>query len=73
MYLTDPKDDKPSVSLSLLAVTFLPLLGFSIKMAINGNIDPLTSLFYTCTALYFGRRLTIGTKTFSSNKETPSE
>ncbi len=62
MYLKDPKDDKPSVSLTLLGVTFLPLLGIAVKLAIAGNVDPLTNLFYACTALYFGRRVTLTNK-----------
>lgn len=70
MYLKDPKNDKPSVSLTMTMVTGLTALGFCINTAIGGNLDPLMNLFYATAALYFGRRIT---SPKSTDKETVSE
>lgn len=69
MYLKDPSTDKPSVSLTIFIISFVLVAGFSIAhMFGQGNEpDSLLDLFYACAALYFGRRLNIGNKTFSSN------
>jgi hypothetical protein len=69
MYLKDPKDDKPSVSLTMTMATGITALGFCINVALSGDLDPLMNLFYATAALYFGRRIT--TKT--PNKEIVSE
>lgn len=75
MYLPDPKDGKPSVSLTMLAVTFVTVLGFSIASVLEYAKEPgpLMELFYAAAALYFSRRVQIGSKTFSSTKEKDSE
>ena len=73
MYLPDPKDGKPSVSLTITLATYLPLLVLSIKLAVEGNIDPLTNLFFATAALYFGRRHNYGKKTLSETKEKQHE
>jgi hypothetical protein len=73
MYLKDPKDDKPSVSLTITMASYLPLLGLSIKLALEGNIDPLSNLFLATAALYFGRRLSYGKKVLSEDKEKKNE
>lgn len=73
MYLKDPKDKNPSVSLTITMAAFLPLLGFAIKLAIAGNVDPLSNLFIATAALYFGRRITSGKQTVASTKETENE
>jgi len=75
MYLTDPKDGKKSVSLTFVVITFVLVTGFSVGVAINKveGIGPLMELFYACSALYFGRRLNIGNKIFSSEKENSNE
>lgn len=74
MYLIDPKDGKQSVTLTFMVVTFILVTGFSIAVALEQTkgIGPLMDLFYACSALYFGRRVTINNKTFSG-KEEPSE
>jgi hypothetical protein len=69
MYLNDPKDGKPSVSLTITLATYLPLLGLAIKVALEGNIDPLTNLFFATAALYFGRRINYNKKIMSEDKE----
>jgi hypothetical protein len=73
MYLIDPKDKEPSVSLTITIATYLPLLGLSIKLALEGNLDPLTNLFFATAALYFGRRINYSKKTLSGEKEIKSE
>jgi hypothetical protein len=73
-YLEDPKDKKPSVSLTMMLLSFLILLGFCISSTLGYTKDPdaLKELFYACAALYFGRRVSINNKSFSG-KEKPSE
>ena len=72
MYLKDPKDGVPSVSLTMTMATWLVALGFCVNTAITtGNIDPLMNLFYATAALYFGRR--VQNKLNPSDKESISE
>jgi len=77
MYLKDPTTGISSVSLTFLVASFVLLVGFSTSSVLDYSKDPgpFLELFYACAALYFGRRVTIGTKSFSVNntKETPSE
>lgn len=75
MYITDPKDGKPSVSLTMLAVSFFTVLGFSISSVLDYSKEPgpLMELFYATAALYFSRRVTIGSKSFSSKGNESEE
>lgn len=73
MYLKDPKNNNPSVSLTLTMSTWIVALGFTVNAALNGNVDPLMNLFYATAALYFGRRVSSNKKPTSSNKDTASE
>jgi hypothetical protein len=76
MYLPDPKDGKPSVSLTMLGISFVTVLGFSISSVLEYTKEPgpLMELFYATAALYFGRRVSIGGKLFSGKeKGTQSE
>ena len=70
MYLKDPKDGTPSVSLTFLVLSFILAAGFSVAAALDQTKDPeqLMQLFYACSALYFGRRVNIGNKTYSSEE-----
>lgn len=70
LYLKDPKDDTPSVSLTLTMATWGTALGFCINTAIQGNTDPLMNLFYATAALYFGRRITPAPKAPDVKEET---
>lgn len=69
-WLEDPKEKVPSVSLSILAVSFLALLivgGLHVAEKITTtSIFPET--FYSALALYFGRRFSFNGKTFTSEK-----
>lgn len=75
MYLVDPKDGKQSITLTFLVISFLLLAGFSSASALGYAKDPgaLTELFYACAALYFGRRVKVGTKTFNVSSETTDD
>lgn len=70
MYLKDPKDGVPSVSLTMTMATWATALGFTVKLAVAGNSDPLMNLFYATAALYFGRRITASQ---TKDKESQSE
>lgn len=70
-YLRDPKTKEPSVSLTLLVLSFMALLVAS-TFHITGlveNTSGLNELFITTAGLYFGRRI----QTKSGNSiETPT-
>ena len=71
MYLIDPKSETKSVSLTFLVIAFFLFIGFSGAVALGyaENSGAFAELFYACAALYFGRRVKVGTKTFSVNSE----
>lgn len=60
-WVVDPKDDKPSVSLSLFALSVVTLLtvGLLNVFSLVSTIGPFSEFFYAASALYFGRRLNI--------------
>lgn len=72
MYLTDPKTNQKSVTLTFLVISFMLLVGFSAAGALDyvTNINSLSELFYACSALYFGRRVEVGNKTFNAATRT---
>ena len=59
-WLTDPKSDKKSVSLTMLAITFLLFVALSTCEALGYEIKAggVSELFYASTSLYFFRKLT---------------
>jgi len=63
-YCIDPKNDKQSVSLTLLIISFVLYVLFAITtiLELTKGIGPLSELFYFSVALYFGRRVKIGSK-----------
>ena len=67
MWITDPKTDKKSVSLTLLSISFSLYLTMLILQTIGYKVDAglLTEIFYSCTALYFCRKIKIGGKDFN--------
>lgn len=71
MYLKDPKDNQKSVTLTFLVIAFVLFAGFSSAGALGytKDVNSLSELFYACAALYFGRRVKVGTKTFELNQE----
>ncbi len=60
-WVVDPKDNNPSVSLSLfvLSVVVLLIIGLLNVFSVVSTIGPFSELFYAASALYFGRRLSI--------------
>lgn len=68
-YFIDPKTKSESVSLTLLLISFVLYVSFSITtiFEITSGIGPLSELFYFCVALYFGRRVKIGSKAIEAN------
>lgn len=71
MYLTDPKTNKKSVSLTFLVITFILYTAFSVAKAFEvvNTIGSLAELFYASAALYFGRRVKVGGKAFEVTQE----
>lgn len=70
LFVDDPVTKQKSVSLTLLVYTFAAtMLAGALHMA---GVVSQTSLFseilYSSTALYFGRRMSISGKSFSSDK-----
>jgi len=59
MWLRDPKNRKRSVSLSLLAVSFVLVVGASTAQMLGliENTGLAAEIFYSCCATYFGRRI----------------
>jgi hypothetical protein len=71
MWIADPVNGKKSVSLTMLIVVGLAALVAN-GLVVLGKASAaagLNELFYSCMALYYGRRnLNIGGKVFSANK-----
>lgn len=72
-YLIDPKTKEPSVSLTMLTISFVSLLiGCGLEMTgVIKNTSMLGELFYANTALYFSRRFSVGNKSFGTTDDTP--
>lgn len=70
MWVNDPATKTPSVSLSLLVVSFTAVIvAGALHMAgVVSNTSLFTEVFYSSTALYFGRRLNIAGKAFTADK-----
>lgn len=69
-WLNDPITNLPSVSLTMLLATFILVIasGGLEMFGLVKNTSLFGEMFYTTTALYFGRRLTIKGKLFTSEK-----
>jgi len=70
MYLNDPKDNKPSVSLTLmvLAGVALTIIGILDVAGVAKTTSVFPEVFYSSVALYFGRRFNISGKVISADK-----
>lgn len=78
IWMDDPKTKEPSVSLSMLVLSFAGVLvAACLHMAdVVKDTSVMTEIFYANVALYFGRRFSVGSKSFggeSSNSEQPKE
>lgn len=70
LWLNDPKDKVPSVSLTLLVVSFI-LVCTLVTLDALGKVKSTSvsmEIFGFCVANYFGRRLNLNGKTFSVEK-----
>jgi len=70
MWIADPKDNKPSVSLTLLisSCVILSILGVLESIGIVKSTSIFLELTMSFIALYFGRRITFKGQTFDSDK-----
>ena len=70
IWIKDPKDGAESVSLTILVSSLLVLtvLGLAQVLGKINTLGPFAELFYSALALYFGRRLNISGKAFSSEQ-----
>lgn len=78
IWMDDPKTKEPSVSLSMLVVSFVGVLvAAGLHMSdIVKDTSVMTEIFYANVALYFGRRFTAGNKSYgleSTNVDQPKE
>lgn len=70
LFVVDPTTGNKSVSLTLLVAGFVLVVaagGLQVAGVVSST-GPFTELFYSASALYFGRRLNISGKSFSSEK-----
>lgn len=58
-WLNDPKTSKGSVTLTLLMISFVAFLGGNVAETLGyiKSTASLNEMFYTMSAMYFGRRL----------------
>lgn len=70
IWIADPKTGERSVTLTLLAVSFLALVVASaLQVAgVVNNISSLMELFLTTSASYLGRRINFNGKSFSAEQ-----
>lgn len=71
LWLTDPKNNKKSVTLTLMVASFILLVvgaGAMIAGYID-NIGPLLEVYITNTVLYAGRRTKLKTKNLKIDQE----
>jgi hypothetical protein len=68
-WLTDPKTKQPSVSLTILMISFVAaVVAAGLHLAkVTDSTSTCTELFYSACTLYFGRRFTFAGKSFSSD------
>lgn len=69
-YLIDPKDGKPSVSLTMMVVGLVLIIASGVAQVLGAisSLGPFPELFYSSVALYFGRRFSIAGKTYESSE-----
>lgn len=70
LWVNDPVTKLPSVSLTMLLATFILVItaGALSMFGLVKDSSIFSEIFYSSVALYFGRRLNIANKTFSSDK-----
>lgn len=70
LFIKDPKQKEPSVSLTMLLIAFIvALVAAGLDMAGKVKSTSVTlELFWGVCALYFGRRMKVNGKEISSDK-----
>jgi hypothetical protein len=69
-WIVDPKNKEASVSLTLLVVSLILLIivgGLQVAKVIE-SVSIFPEMFYSSVALYFGRKMNVSGKLFSSEK-----
>lgn len=72
LYSKDPKTGEPSVSLTILWISVVYLLTMGVLQAI-GKIEETNvalEFFGVSSALYFGRRVNIGSRNFGADVQS---
>lgn len=74
LYLTDPKNGLPSVTLTIMMVSFLvAVVAISLNIAkVTDNTSSSMELFLTTAGIYLGRRFTYKGNAVGSDDATPS-
>jgi len=69
IWVNDPKDGSPSVSLTLLVISFIAVLAANVLQMLGkiSNCGSLQELLYAFVALYFSRRFNFAGKSFTSD------
>lgn len=68
IWMDDPKTKEPSVSLTMLVVSFVGVLvaaGLQMSNVIK-DTSVMTEIFYANVALYFGRKFSAGSKSYET-------
>lgn len=70
MWVKDPITNLASVSLTILVISFTAVIvAGALNMAgVVQSTSLFSEVFYSCCALYFGRRFSFGGKAFTSDK-----
>lgn len=73
MWISDPKDGKKSISLTMMVASFLVCMIVSIlqvlKQVDSGGMS--MELFVATMSLYFGRRFSVKTKNMEMSNDAP--
>ena len=71
LWVLDPQHKgKPSVSLTIMVISIIILITVGVMQVLDmvKSTGPFLEFTYSSMALYFGRKLNIGSKIFSSDK-----
>ena len=75
MWITDPRTKLPSVTLTLGVFTLVLLVGVGFLNIYHkvDSVGPFESMFWSSCALYLGRRINIGGKSYSSDQANQAQ
>lgn len=74
-WIKDPKDNNPSVSLTLMMYSFIGVLSVNILVSLGKlpNTGIMSEIFYATAALYFGRRSKMANVSFEDKVDNESK